>query len=116
EIAFSDRDIKIIRDSRLRECNYGQLTRHSKTEIDNIKGNHITIPFPDGQSYEQCAENMKSFLIELLKNYNNKKVMIIGARATQYGLEHWIKNVPLEEAVKAPWKWQPGWAYNLETI
>ena len=36
---------------------------------------------------------MKSFLEELLKNYDGKKVMIIGHRATQYGLEHWIKGL-----------------------
>ena len=59
---------------------------------------------------------MKSFLQDLLRDYDNKRVMIIGSRATQYGLEHWIKGVPLEQVVTAPWRWQPGWEYNLVRI
>jgi len=42
--------------------------------------------------------------------------MIIGHRATQYGLEHWIKGVPIKDVVTASWKWQPGWKYELEKL
>lgn len=59
---------------------------------------------------------MKSFLKDLLKNYDGKRVMIIGHRATQYGLEHCIEGVPLEKAISTPWRWQPGWIYKLESI
>jgi len=59
---------------------------------------------------------MKAFLQHLLKEYDGKRVIIIGHRATQYGLEHWLNVVPLGEAVTAPWSWQPGWAYELELI
>lgn len=31
----------------------------------------------------------------------------------QYGLEHWIKGLPLKKVVTASWKWQPGWFYFL---
>lgn len=116
EIAFAGQNIKIIKDKRLRECDYGDLTRHKGEEIGLVKSQYITKPFPRGESYEQTAERMKSFLSDLLKNHNGKKVMIIGHRATQYGLEHWIKSVSLEVAVTAPWKWQPGWIYKLENI
>ncbi|MBT6301451.1 MAG: hypothetical protein HOJ15_03435, partial [Candidatus Jacksonbacteria bacterium] len=51
---------------------------------------------------------------ELKKNYQNKKVLIIGHRATQYGLENSIKGVPMKEVVSAPWSWQPGWEYELK--
>lgn len=53
-------------------------------------------------------------LEDLLKNYNSKKIMIIGHRATQYGLEHWIKGVFLKDIVTAPWKWQAGWVYEFK--
>lgn len=113
EIAFADRDFNIIKDARLRECNYGDLTRHPSSEVEPAKAEHITEPFPNGESYEQCAVRMKSFLDELKNNYDGKKVMIIGHRATQYGLEHVINGVGVKEIVTAPWKWQPGWEYRL---
>ncbi len=116
EIAFVDRGFAVIKDSRLRECDYGDLTRHPSQEVDREKPNRITVPFPNGESYEQTSARMKSFLRDLLKNYDGKKVMIIGHRATQYGLEHWIRKIPLKEVITAPWKWQPGWTYYLEKI
>jgi len=116
EIAFTGRGFKIIKDSRLRECNYGDMTRHPSEEVDAEKLKRISTPFPNGESYEQTAERMEIFLEDLLKNYEGKKVMIIGHRATQYGLEHWIKKIFLKDAIAVPWKWQPGWIYMLESI
>ena len=115
EIAFGNK-FPIIRDTRLNECNYGDLTQYSSEEVDLEKPKRIKNPFPNGESYEQTLERIKSFLQDLLKNYNGKRVMIVGHRATQYGLEHWIKKLPLEQVIPAPWKWQPGWEYDLESI
>lgn len=115
ELAFSNK-FPIIKDARLRECDYGELTQHPSAEVDGEKVKRISVPFPSGESYEQTAERMKSFLQDLLKDYDGKRVMIIGHRATQYGLEHWIKGLPLEEVIPAPWKWQPGWTYTLEAL
>jgi broad specificity phosphatase PhoE len=116
EIAFEGRNFKIIKDKRLKECNYGDFTRRSSDEVEVEKGNRINGPFPNGESYEQAAERMKSFLEYLLNNYAGKKVMIIGHRATQYGLEHWIKGIPLKEVVTATWKWQSGWDYEFTKL
>jgi broad specificity phosphatase PhoE len=113
EIAFADRDIPVVRDERLRECDYGDLTQHPSDEVTAEKPGRIDHPFPNGESYRQCAERMKSFLDDLVRDYDGKTVMVIGHRATQYGLEHWILGKPLEEVVPAPWKWQPGWKYEL---
>lgn len=81
------------------------------------KVTHINKPFPNGESYKQTSKRMKDFLEDLKKNYNGKKVMIIGHRATQYGLEHWINSIDLETLAQAPFKgafkWQPGWVYKL---
>ncbi len=112
KIAFGNK-FPIIQDARLRECNYGDLTQHPSDEVDKEKPQRITIAFPNGESYEQTSERMKHFLEDLDKNYKNKKVMIIGHRATQYGLEHWLRGVPLTVVIPAPWKWQPGWEYEL---
>lgn len=115
EIAFGDK-FQIIKDSRLRECDYGDLTRHPSEEVEPIKIEHITQPFPNGESYDQTNQRMKKFLEDLIKNYDGKKVMIVGHRATQYGLEHWIKGKALKELLTTSFKWQPGWSYNLERL
>jgi broad specificity phosphatase PhoE len=115
ELAFGD-NYPIIKDRRLRECNYGDLNGAQKSEIEAQRASRISTPFPNGESYQDTAKRMKSFLDDLDKDYTGKKVIIIGHRATQYGLEHWIKSVPLLEAVTAPWQWQPGWKYELERI
>lgn len=116
EIALAGRNIPIIKDVRLRECDYGELTRYPSDEVEPRRGDHITVPFPGGESYEQTSARMKDFLTDLLKNFDDREVLIIGHRATQYGLEHWIKGVPLKDAVTAPWAWQPGWVYTLEQL
>lgn len=116
KIAFDKTDIPIIKDKRLRECDYGDFTQHPSEEVKQFKKKYIKTPFPNGESYEQTAKRMKDFLRDLLLNYDGKTVMIIGHRATQYGLEHWIKGLPLEEIVTAPWQWQPGWMYHLKKL
>ena len=115
EIAFGE-NFPITKDKRLRECDYGDLTQHPSSEVDPQKVKYISKPFPNGESYEQTAKRMKSFLEDLLKNYDNKTVMIIGHRATQYGLEHWIKGLSLEKIISTSWKWQPGWTYELRNV
>lgn len=115
EIAFADR-FPIIKDKRLRECNYGDLTQHPSSEVDPEKPQHIALPFPNGESYEATATRMNSFLKELLTKYDDKRVMIIGHRATQYGLEHWINGISVSDTITSPWKWQPGWTYILKAL
>lgn len=114
EIAFGNR-FPVFKDKRLRECDYGDLTRHSSDEVDSEKVNHITKPFPNGESYQDCLERMKEFLDDLRQKYHDRdiNVIIIGHRATQYGLEHWINRKSLKELVITPFKWQPGWTYQL---
>jgi len=41
--------------------------------VEAEKGNRIIVPFPNGESYEQAAERMKSFLEDLLKKYDGIK-------------------------------------------
>lgn len=115
QIAFGD-SFPIMKDDRLRECDYGKLTQSPTEIVDAEKLNCISIPFPDGESYEQTTKRMKSFLQDLLKKYDGKKVMVIGHRATQYGLEFLINHRSLEIIIKSRWKWQPGWTYILEKI
>ena len=113
EIAFADK-YPIITDARLRECNYGEYTRKPELWAENEKAQRIIIPFPRGESYTDTIARMKSFLEHLKEKYDGKHIMIIGHRATQYGLEHLVNNIPLEKIIPSPWKWQPGWIYDLK--
>lgn len=108
-----DRNIPIFIDTRLRECNYGDLTQKDKKLIDAEKPQRITTPFPGGESYEQCMQRMGDFLDMLKKDYQGKTVVIIGHRATQYGLEHHIHGKDTLTCVTEPWAYQPGWTYEV---
>ena len=112
EIGFGEK-WPIIQDARLRECDYGDLTQRKSEEVDREKPQRIALPFPNGESYLQTTARMKSFLEDLLKNYVDKRVMVIGHRATQYGLDTLIKGRALEALVSSHFKWQPGWEYKL---
>ncbi len=101
-------------DKRLRECNYGDLTQQPKEEIDVMKAQRIGTPFPGGESYKNCMERMGGFLKDLTQKFDGKTVLIIGHRATQYGLEHHINGKSIYDCVTEPWTYQPGWLYELE--
>lgn len=114
EIAFGNKS-PIIKDKRLRECDYGDLTGHPSDEVEPEKIKHISEPFPNGESYEDSLKRMKDFLDNLRQKYHGRdiNVLIIGHRATQYGLEHWIKGADLKTLITTPFKWQPGWTYSI---
>ena len=112
QIAFGDK-FPIVQDKRLRECNYGDMNRQPKADVEAYRARAITEPFPNGESYTDTSRRMQAFLQDLLQKYDGKTVMIIGHRATQYGLEQWINDLSLKDAVLAPWQWQPGWKYQL---
>src|SRR5688500_5909737 len=50
EIAFGDRSLPIVRDARLRECDYGDLTRHPVSAIEQRRRLQLVDPFPNGES------------------------------------------------------------------
>jgi probable phosphoglycerate mutase len=113
EIAFGSRDVPILIDPRLRECDYGDLTRAATTEVDRVRGERIEIPFANGESYAQVAGRVRRWLEDhddLLRRGTN---VVIGHRATFYALEHLLNGRSLPEIIAAPWQWQPGWRYDL---
>lgn len=112
-VISKDKKIPIFIDSRLRECDYGDLTQKDKKLVDAEKAKRINEPFPDGESYQQCIDRMGEFLKYLKANYTDKQVVIIGHRATQYGLEHHIKDKDTLTCVTEPWSYQPGWIYRF---
>ena len=113
ELAFLGRGIPIIRDARLRECDYGALTRDPSSEVEARRVDHITTPFLDGESYEDATRRVGQWLAEAARTYAGGRIIVIGHRATFYALEHLINGIPLRDVITAPWQWQPGWSYTL---
>ncbi len=112
EIAFGDRAISIICDARLRECDYGALTRCPTSDIHARRALHVATPFPNGESYQQVVARVSAWLAEVERAFTGRTVLVIGHRATFYALEHLLSGVPLHEAVSSAWRWQPGWTYR----
>lgn len=113
EIAFGDRSLPIVRDARLRECDYGDLTRRPTSEIEQRRLLHLVEPFPNGESYQQVADRVSEWLSEAMNHIDAGTVLVIGHRATFYALEYLLNRVALHEAATSPWTWQPGWTYRL---
>ena len=112
EIAFGERGIPIVRDARLRECDYGALTRHPAADIEAMRASCIALPFPGGESYEQCVARVSAWLADAGAAHPGGHVLVIGHRATFYALEHLLRGAPLDRVITAPWSWQPGWTYS----
>ena len=114
EIAFADREpaLPIVRDGRLRECDYGALTRQPAPAIEAGRASHVAEPFPGGESYEQCVVRVSAWLADARAAYPARAILVIGHRATFYALEHLLNGVPLVRAISSPWAWQPGWPYR----
>lgn len=113
-IAFPN--IEKITDGRLRECNYGILDGEHKSLV--IYEEHISEPFPNGESLEDVEKRMREFVDYLKANYSGKTIGIVAHRAPQLALEVITKGITWEEANAKDWRktgdWQPGWEYIIK--
>ena len=114
-LAFEGRRIPIIRDRRLREADYGELTRQPRDQIDRIRAEHIESPFPGGESYAQVVARVESFLDETEFPADGYS-LIVGHRATHYALDHLLAAEPLEVVVAKKFVWRPGWEYRRKHL
>lgn len=115
EIAFGDRALPMYRDARLRECNYGLLNGMPVDRLAAERSRHLDDPWPGGQSYRDVVAQMQAFLRELLAGWQGETVVLIAHSANRWALDHLVHGVPLEDLVAAPFDWQPGWRYVVET-
>ncbi len=110
EIAFAGRDVTIVRDRRLRECDYGEYTRYPADKLNEIRAQHLDCPFPAGESYVQAVQRSLD-VIDELQAQTAGALLVVGHRVTFYAIEQEFRGVTLAEAIAAPWSWQPGWTY-----
>jgi len=102
------RAIPILRDTRLRECDYGDLEGCPRVEMERVRLSAISTPFPHGESYAQVAARMRSFLVQLTAERDGQRVLLVGHGATLWMLEHWLRGQPLAAVVglfsERPWR------------
>jgi broad specificity phosphatase PhoE len=111
-LAYPNARVPIVRDRRLRECDYGALTRCPAWMIEAYRGKYMDTPFPNGESYQQAAARVAGWLESVAVEHVRHAVLVIGHRATFVAFEHLLGEVPLEVAVMARSRWQPGWTYR----
>ncbi len=108
--------LKSISDSRLRECNYGDFDGKDKSLVKYDE--HITDPFPNGESLIDVEKRVREFLDYLESNYKDKVIGIVAHRAPQLALEVITKNISWEQAINNDWRkngdWKPGWEYFID--
>jgi len=115
EIAFSARNLPMFRDARLRECDYGRLTQHPTQDVEQEQ--HLTEPFPGGESVWMVVQRVGAFLQDALRDYDGKTILVVGHAATRHALEYWSGDASLEDIVRTPWKWRdvPIWRYEFDS-
>ncbi|MCK4554181.1 class I tRNA ligase family protein, partial [Candidatus Parcubacteria bacterium] len=117
KLAFGNRGIKIIQDKRLRECDYGDLTRKGVKEYKSIMQERINKPFSKGESYKDVENRIQEFLEEVKSKYGGKKIAIVAHQGPQLALDVVLKGKIWQQAIDEDWRkkkaWQPGWEYKL---
>ncbi len=117
DLAWGDAYPKFA-DARLRECNYGDLNGEDSLVVEPLQEVSITIPMPNGESYEDVKARMADFLESMKKEYDGMHIAIVAHKAPQLALDVLLKGMTWEEAFANDWRkrkaWQPGWEYNTD--
>ncbi|HET8528575.1 MAG TPA: histidine phosphatase family protein [Gaiellaceae bacterium] len=112
-IAFGVSDLPVLHDWRLREVDYGVLNGAPASELE--RGKHVDVPYPGGESYRDVVGRVASLLDDLRRGWTGNSVLVVSHAAPRWALQHLIEGVRLEELVEAPFDWQPGWEFRIET-
>jgi broad specificity phosphatase PhoE len=108
-LAFGEASLHL--DARLRECNYGTRNGTQITGPERLE--HVTEPFPNGESYADVVERMRALLVDLAAREDGEHVLLVSHSAPRIALDHLLGGVPLHAAVEALSEWQRGWSYIL---
>src|SRR2546427_692893 len=80
--------------------------------VHPLRLQHVAIPFPRGESYNQRLGMMREFLEDVKQRYPGKRLLTIGHRATQWSLEVLVQGKTFEDVIRQPFRWQPYWEYR----
>ena len=115
---FFDNKFPVFIDWRLRECNYGDLDgTPAKDFKKNREQEYIDTPYPNGESYKDVENRIRSFLRDVQANFHDKHIAIVAHQAPQLALEVITNGNTWVQAIKEDWRktgaWQAGWDYTI---
>lgn len=114
-IAFTGSAVAVLHDWRLRECDDGDRNGMPVAELHQGRRQHLDVPYPAGESWRQAVARVGRFLDDLPSRWADSRVLVVGHTATRWGLDHILTGVALDVLLDAPFEWQPGWEYLLES-
>ncbi|TYB48802.1 histidine phosphatase family protein [Actinomadura chibensis] len=113
QIAFPDATPAIYQESRLRECDYGELNGAPVGVVAAERARRIDTPYPGGQSYRQVIQATGDFLRDLSAAWDGQRVLVISHSANKWAFDCLLTGASIETLVDAPFNWQEGWHYTL---
>ncbi len=113
-LAFDGSGVPVFEDSRLRECNYGDLNGALVSVVAAERAKRIEVPFPNGQSYRDVVTETAAFLRDLRAERDRQRILVISHSANKWALDCLLNGARLEDLVGAPFGWQEGWLYRVE--
>jgi 2,3-bisphosphoglycerate-dependent phosphoglycerate mutase len=112
DIAFEGTEVPVLRDWRLRECDYGSRNGMPAVELREHRTSYLDQPYPGGESWRQAVQRVGRFLADLPTRWDGQRVLVIGHVATRWALDHLINGVPLEALIVRDFDWREGWEYR----
>jgi 2,3-bisphosphoglycerate-dependent phosphoglycerate mutase len=111
-IAFEDSDLPILKDWRLRECDYGEL---NGAPVDRVhdRSAFLHTPYPGGESWSEATARVTGVLPDIAARWGGGRVLVIGHVATRWGLEIALGGASLEKLAVADFSWQEGWEFRI---
>jgi broad specificity phosphatase PhoE len=67
----------------------------------------VDTPFPEGESLRDVAERIHDFLNDLARDWDSKRLVLIGHGATKLALDHLLGGLSLEDAASQTFTWEP---------
>ena len=114
---FSDK-YRVKIDKRLRECDYGDLSGKPVSLFKERMTDFVDNRFPNGESYKDVEERIRSFVDWLRKEYDGKHIAIVAHQGPQLALDVVLEGKNWNQAINEDWrkvgKWQAGWEYVID--
>src|SRR6266567_2592855 len=101
-IAF--KNYNIVTDKRLREVNYGDNNGRLKKEFKTDMNKFVGIAYPNGESYWDVEQRLRSLCDELRQKYDGKHVALVAHEGPQLALDVIIKGKTWPQAIAEDWR------------
>lgn len=113
EIAFAGTAVPILKDWRLRECNYGTGNGMPAAELHRDKSRYATTAYPRGESWSTAIARVGWFLDDIARYAEGQRILVIGHVATYWGIVHRLHGTSAERLIADGFTWQLGWEFEL---